>query len=535
MRARELLSEAQIYNLDGSMFGVAAHFTIAPEPLQKWFKPKFSRFLSTVYSGPALVRATPEEFETMKRQHRGYNDLAWLTKAYEAGELYNLRLVKDQSLITDASNIVDYYKHLCIEDPPRALKFLKANWQQAATAARRWHQSLLKNQGKSIDKTIEGQETVLPLGEYTWVKLTTEAALKAEGECMGHCVGRAGYINDVQAGKAEIYSLRDKNNEAHATLEVQITDGQKLIQQCKGRGNEVIVGKYVPHVNAAVEKLNLYWGLNGLRDMAGLVNYLRRPIGKPEQITKGAVSLRAKYVPVTEVMEKVRDFRSEYAGKATLFLAKDYGSNNHFFKGVANGFECIIKMIIGDGYASVSRSDYTPETAEGFLFMCEAVEQAVGERAKKIFEGMKNESRVWGLTWYNDRWTKIDDLIQMVMKYVTTNLRADPKEVLHIAFTTLFGLTHDVNKVFELISSHMDDASRELGELFANVQFTNSVFEDRRLYLGSLDGLHHFYNMDGNKVITATTDEIEQKLAAKKSKGRWTDADEELFRSLNEG
>ena len=45
-----------------------------------------------------------------------------------------------------------------------------------------------------------------------------EAALKYEGDTMGHCVG--GYCDDVASGKSRIYSLRDAKGQPHTTIEV---------------------------------------------------------------------------------------------------------------------------------------------------------------------------------------------------------------------------------------------------------------------------------------------------------------------------
>jgi hypothetical protein len=44
------------------------------------------------------------------------------------------------------------------------------------------------------------------------------AALKYEGDTMGHCVG--GYCDDVASGKSRIYSLRDAKGQPHVTVEV---------------------------------------------------------------------------------------------------------------------------------------------------------------------------------------------------------------------------------------------------------------------------------------------------------------------------
>ncbi|NDG13985.1 MAG: hypothetical protein EB124_12705, partial [Betaproteobacteria bacterium] len=56
------------------------------------------------------------------------------------------------------------------------------------------------------------------LSPETWPREQLEAALKYEGEVMGHCVG--GYCFDVIEGRSRIYSLRDKKGEPHVTIEV---------------------------------------------------------------------------------------------------------------------------------------------------------------------------------------------------------------------------------------------------------------------------------------------------------------------------
>jgi hypothetical protein len=45
------------------------------------------------------------------------------------------------------------------------------------------------------------------------------AGLNAEGSAMGHCVG--GYCDDVASRGTKIYSLRDKNNNPHVTVETR--------------------------------------------------------------------------------------------------------------------------------------------------------------------------------------------------------------------------------------------------------------------------------------------------------------------------
>lgn len=61
----------------------------------------------------------------------------------------------------------------------------------------------------------------------TWPQKQLQAALKYEGEVMGHCVG--GYCDDVLTGKSQIYSLRDKKGEPHVTIEVAPLDVEQGI------------------------------------------------------------------------------------------------------------------------------------------------------------------------------------------------------------------------------------------------------------------------------------------------------------------
>lgn len=51
-----------------------------------------------------------------------------------------------------------------------------------------------------------------------------QAALKYEGDTMGHCVG--GYCDDVMAGRSRIFSLRDAKGEPHVTIETSPSNKQ---------------------------------------------------------------------------------------------------------------------------------------------------------------------------------------------------------------------------------------------------------------------------------------------------------------------
>jgi hypothetical protein len=56
-----------------------------------------------------------------------------------------------------------------------------------------------------------------------------QAALKYEGDTMGHCVG--GYCPDVMEGRSRIFSLRDAKGEPHVTVETRSGDPSDIYKQ----------------------------------------------------------------------------------------------------------------------------------------------------------------------------------------------------------------------------------------------------------------------------------------------------------------
>jgi PcfJ-like protein len=71
------------------------------------------------------------------------------------------------------------------------------------------------------NKVMTAHDTEEEARQAAWQNLHNQdlsAGLNAEGSAMGHCVG--GYCDDVASRGTEIYSLRDKNNNPHVTVEV---------------------------------------------------------------------------------------------------------------------------------------------------------------------------------------------------------------------------------------------------------------------------------------------------------------------------
>ncbi len=132
-----------------------------------------------------------------------------------------------------------------------------ADFSETLSLAKKYHEKMArtaKNKKKDqelYDKSLSGTETELDFGDgMRVVRLTTPEALDYESDIMGHCVGDGTYDKGVENGKIQIYSLRDKNDEPHATIEVKEGD----LYQCKGKGNKVPATRYRPYIQEFIRQ-----------------------------------------------------------------------------------------------------------------------------------------------------------------------------------------------------------------------------------------------------------------------------------------
>jgi hypothetical protein len=147
--------------------------------------------------------------------------------------------------ISDLEHIVDW---LYSSSAPKRLKRLSV--VDAKRMSREWMEKN-KAKGKNLeDSESDIQEFMSFQDESKIVKLLSKKAFEREGNLMSHCLGgystREGY---------DIYSLRDKSNQPHATFEVSTKDSDIL--QIKGKGNGSIHPKYIHRVLAFLKKLGM--------------------------------------------------------------------------------------------------------------------------------------------------------------------------------------------------------------------------------------------------------------------------------------
>jgi len=153
---------------------------------------------------------------------------------------------------TEVEHIIDY---LVSDSAPKRLK--KMSYEEAKKNTDKWNKALIKK-GNDILEVGSDVEIIKDFGDgFKIVKLVGENAFKREGFLMRHCV--ASYFS----GNTNIYSLRDKDNMPHCTMEEN--------QQIKGKGNGSINPRYIKYVVAFLEEIGMTVGDNEMKNL-GYVN-----------------------------------------------------------------------------------------------------------------------------------------------------------------------------------------------------------------------------------------------------------------------
>ena len=164
----------------------------------------------------------------------------WIQKAIDRGEeLFIARLTT--GLENQLRHVLDYFR----ANPN--LNISRISVPEAIRQSEEWTERL--NKKASDQEDVAGTETVRKYPDgFRWVKVTSKQALDREGKLMRHCVGS--YCSQVSSGSTSIYSLRDKKNEPHCTIELK----QNHINQIKGKANGPIDSKYIKYVKDFVLK-----------------------------------------------------------------------------------------------------------------------------------------------------------------------------------------------------------------------------------------------------------------------------------------
>ena len=152
----------------------------------------------------------------------------------------------------EIEHILDY---MSSKDAPKKLKGM--SYKEADSNAKKWTLTQQKK-GEHIKETEKDTKMILDFKDgFKIVKLIGENAFKREGYLMRHCVSN--YYNK----DTEIFSLRDKDNIPHCTMEKN--------KQIKGKGNGDIHPRYIDYVVQFLKHIGMTVGDNEMKHL-GYIN-----------------------------------------------------------------------------------------------------------------------------------------------------------------------------------------------------------------------------------------------------------------------
>jgi hypothetical protein len=128
--------------------------------------------------------------------------------------------------------------------PKKLLKFSKID--DVVKEADRFFRKRTSSSAVNATRSDDEAE-VMDFGDgYRMVRLSSVAALDREGLLMRHCVGSGSYDEALTSGSEVFFSLRDKRNKPHVTMEVRAKD--KKVRQARGKQNAYPIPKYAKMV-----------------------------------------------------------------------------------------------------------------------------------------------------------------------------------------------------------------------------------------------------------------------------------------------
>ena len=260
--------------------------------------------------------------------HRVVDANPWLAKVPDDTNVYttNTGLAEDlgfEHLIDELRNSVEpnagLPDHLRI-DPNKLDRMTVPQVVQHVDKINRWraenmaeaNQALANNAATHIIKEypetgLKWAQLKMPEGETNPVLL--EAALKYEGDTMGHCVG--GYCDEVAAGKTQIFSLRDKNGAPHVTIEVLPAGGWTSNNAYKvpdPTGQFKTFGNLVDDVREKLAQEYGGWGAPEMGSYSDVAEFLAQQHGVVRNAEIIQIKGKGNAAPTDKYIPAVQDF-----------------------------------------------------------------------------------------------------------------------------------------------------------------------------------------------------------------------------------
>lgn len=213
-------------------------------------------------------------FEYAKSLNSSDEIIQWLsTTARKA-------LKENKSDASELEHIIDWMNSSAASERLR-----KMSIKDAKRLALEWMERN-KAKGRNLHDSLDDIEDFMSFKDGSKiVKLKTKKAFEREGFMMSHCLG--GY--SIRNGY-DIYSLRDGQNQAHATFEISKNNDDIL--QIKGKGNGPIHPKYIDRVLDFLKKIGMNIRSSEMVNLGYYLihtdhlNFVRSNIGKNEIIVE---------------------------------------------------------------------------------------------------------------------------------------------------------------------------------------------------------------------------------------------------------
>lgn len=224
-------------------------FLMNPKARPDLQTPEAQAFLQTLNANPSAVAAGGGNFANQYLNDKTDEMMPWIVREWKKGRV---RTSPNMSDVLEYQGHPDY-SYDDVDGNPVNWHILRPNelnhwadWYRSDHPSRKGT-DIMQMKTPELHQTIKDWDTDMrekakeqaqvrgdiihsfPDG-WTVQRLTTPEQLADEGEAMGHCVGS--YARPVQQGNSLIYSLRDHQNEPHATWEIapkqwEIKDGKR--------------------------------------------------------------------------------------------------------------------------------------------------------------------------------------------------------------------------------------------------------------------------------------------------------------------
>lgn len=158
-----------------------------------------------------------------------------------------------------ALDIIVTWFNIWPKDDTRLRRIDRINFDTALAGAAMWFQDVQQN----VWEYVKDKPPVMKTYEngFFWVRLSTSLHFEREGRLMNHCVGNGSYFDRWRNTRSEYYSLRDRHNKPHCTVEVTVDGARRSVAQCKGNSNRKPPTQYQPYLRRFFN--DMHWSISG--------------------------------------------------------------------------------------------------------------------------------------------------------------------------------------------------------------------------------------------------------------------------------